>query len=505
LTSENSCTVADLCNRLDGLPLAIELAAAHMGVLSADMVLGRLANRLSFLHWDARDLPERQQTLRATISWSYDLLAEVERSLFRSLGVFPGGLTLEAAEAVWNGSERGHEDVFETISSLVTKSLVVCEGDGKSGRRFRLLDSVREYALDQLKSHGEAEAASEAHARYFLDLAEAADPYLDGHVEHHCLARERENLFSALDCLRTRTDLSDLLLRLAAALGRLWPAQLASEGRRWLVEALSRATAAPPELRVKGLTQLGAVLIRLDETQEAQSALAEALRLARSSRDSSAVIRALIYLGRLAAAKEDLEEARQFLNEAEKAARAAGDSFLIAKALLFLASVDLLQGEPERAEGLLDETLVLHRSRGDDFSAAVSLAWLALAIGNRKSRAGACAVLDECLDICRDIEEPYPFLVAGVAAIVLAGESGDPEQKAQLLGSLDLLSQPGSLMPLVAFKKLHECRADLSLRLGRQRYEAALDGGKWMSLDQSIALARQVLHDLPIPLLAQAK
>jgi predicted ATPase len=175
LTEDNARAVAELCVHLDGLPLAIELAAARTLLLSPQMMLERLEQRLSLLRWQAQDLPERQQTLRSALAWSYDLLSPEEQALFRRLGIFVGGFTLDAAEAIAQEAPCETVDVLEGVSSLVDKSLVQSEQDGAGGHRFRLLESVREYALEQVTSCDEGEAVARAHARYFLELAEDAD------------------------------------------------------------------------------------------------------------------------------------------------------------------------------------------------------------------------------------------------------------------------------------------------------------------------------------------
>jgi predicted ATPase len=180
LTEENARVVAELVVRLDGLPLAIELAAAQSQLLSPQVLLERLEKRLSLLHWEAQDLPERQHTLRAAIAWSYDLLSGDEQGLFRCLGVFVGGFTLEAAEAILVAGQQHTVDVLEGLESLVDQSLVQREEDEAGGYRFRLLESVREYTLEQVTNCDEVQTMGRAHARYFLVLAERGAPELVG-------------------------------------------------------------------------------------------------------------------------------------------------------------------------------------------------------------------------------------------------------------------------------------------------------------------------------------
>jgi predicted ATPase/transcriptional regulator with XRE-family HTH domain len=217
LTDENAQAVAELCVHLDGLPLAIELAAARTQLLSPQMLLERLEHRLSLFHWEAQDLPVRQHTLRAAIAWSYELLAHDEQILFRRLGIFVGGFTLEAAEAIVADGRDHTVDVLEGVGSLVDKSLVLSEEDGAGGRRFRLLESVRNYALEQVTSCDEGEVVGHAHARYFLELTERAAPELVVRTQRAWFLRleqEHGNLRAALRWLWDRGE-DELALRLA--------------------------------------------------------------------------------------------------------------------------------------------------------------------------------------------------------------------------------------------------------------------------------------------------
>ncbi|HEX8916880.1 MAG TPA: AAA family ATPase, partial [Chloroflexota bacterium] len=247
LTDENARSVAELCVRLDGLPLAIELAAARTQLLSPQMMLERLEQRLSLLHWEAQDLPERQHTLRAAIAWSYHLLTDDEQILFRCLGTFVGGFTLEAAETVLSdGRDRGLA-VLDGLASLVDKSLILGEDDGAGGHRFRLLESVREFALERVTSCDEGEVVGRAHARYFLEMAERAAPELIGPAQREWFLRleqEHENLRAALEWLWDHGE-NELALRLAGALGYFWDVRgYLREGQKALEKALARVPGA---------------------------------------------------------------------------------------------------------------------------------------------------------------------------------------------------------------------------------------------------------------------
>jgi len=269
LTEDNARAIAELCVHLDGLPLAIELAAARTTLLSPQMILERLGQRLSLLRWQARDLPERQQTLRSAIAWSYDLLSPEEQVLFRRLGIFAGSFSLEAAEAIGAG---GHGagiprdsawvsptglDALEGLASLVDKSLVQVQGMEGDTVRYVLLESIRDYALERLAETGELDAAGRIHARYYLDLAELAEPELTGREQRawfHRLELAHENLRAALRWFSEHGE-GELGLRLATALGYFWEARgYMAEGQRQLEEALAAGRSLSFE-QVAGLIQ----------------------------------------------------------------------------------------------------------------------------------------------------------------------------------------------------------------------------------------------------------
>ena len=246
ITSENAPAVQEICLRLDGLPLAIELAAARTKVLSPGGLLERLECPLRFLTGGARDLPERQQTLRKTIDWSHGLLNEAEGKLFRRFSVFVGGCTLEAAEAVCNTSRDLGIDLFEGLSSLVDKNLVQRVDRAEAEPRFAMLETIREYALERLDERGEQSAARRAHAAYCLVLAEEGNPELNSADRARWLAQcdlEIDNFRSALDWLVQTVDL-DWGLRLCVALFRFWDMrEHLTEGRARLETVLRLAGA----------------------------------------------------------------------------------------------------------------------------------------------------------------------------------------------------------------------------------------------------------------------
>ncbi len=402
LTADNAPAVAELCVQLDGLPLAIELAAARTPVLSPRMILERLEQRLTLLRWDAPDLPERQRTLRATIGWTYDLLAAEEQALFRRLGVFVGGFDLDAAEAVAAaGGEHGQDErgrgegVLDGVAALVDKSLVTVEDRRTERVRYRLLESMREYALERLAHEGEADAAGHAHARYVLALAERAAPELLGPRQRAWFLRleqEHENLRAARDWLAVQGE-DDLALRLAAALGYFWWARsYIEEGRRALEETLARAPRAAPVVRVAARAALGILLLWQGEHEHARAALQDGLTLARALDDSRSICLALIYLGVVANLSADWAAAAGILEEALARARQAGDAWASARSLHERGITALGEGGYAAAERVLDEAVTIYRTVGDDHNLAEALFWLGVATREQgdTSRAAVC-------------------------------------------------------------------------------------------------------------------
>ncbi|MGE0541834.1 MAG: LuxR C-terminal-related transcriptional regulator [Dehalococcoidia bacterium] len=452
LTAENAAAVAELCMHLDGLPLAIELAAARTPAFSPRMILDRLTNRLALLRWEAQDLPERQHTLRAAIGWSYALLDEAEQVLFCRLGVFAGSFTLEAAEAMAGHSgdgpglaRRDSSFALDLLGSLVAKNLVLSEADASSGRRFRLLESMRDYALEQLEQHGDALAAWRAHAAFYVALAERAETELTGAEQRTWFLRmelEHEELRAALRRLGQAQE-GGLQLRLATALAPFWGNRgFVAEERRWLEEALAHAPDASPHLRVKALNRLGALLVSQGDPERAQAILGEALALAREVKDLTSVARALAHLGRRAARSRDWHAAQDLLSEALTIAQEAKLAGWSAYTRQCLGAVALMQGQRERAEQFLDEALAEFWAAGDNWLMVGALNWLVIAIGEQGDVARAIGLPGDSRDICQVLRDRYLLDTAALSVVNLVGVRGEPEQPAQVVDALDALRRP---------------------------------------------------------------
>ncbi|MFL5762239.1 MAG: ATP-binding protein [Thermomicrobiales bacterium] len=374
LNEDNARPVAQICTDLDGLPLAIELAAARVRMLSPQAMLPRLADRLKLLTGGQRDRPERQQTLRAAIAWSHDLLQPEERTLFARLAVFAGGCTLEAAEAV--ATAAGDLDVFEAVGRLVEHSLARQEEDGDGEPRFRMLATIREFAEERLVERGEAEAMRQTHAAHFLAFAEAAETQLAGPDQGKWLDRleaEHDNFRATLAWSKSSGQ-PELGLRLAAALARFWGIRgHLSEGKGHLEQALAAATDASPVLRAEAMNAAGALTSARGEYEAAEQLHEEALALYRSVHDDGGIAHVLENLGFLAEMRGDFSRATSLYEEALVLNRTLGESGRLAESLYSLGAVALGQGVYGRAETLFEECLALCRTAGDERGVGIAL------------------------------------------------------------------------------------------------------------------------------------
>jgi predicted ATPase len=367
LTEENGPAVVEICERLDGLPLAIELAAARIKLLPPRVLLDRLGNRLKILTGGARNLPERQRTLRNAIEWSYGLLDEGEKMLFGRLGVFSSGATLEAMEAVCDAEGDLPTDVFEGASSLLNKSLVRQEEGAGGEPRFVMLETIHEFANAKLEGRGEAEAVRRAHAEYFLALAEEADPMLWGAEDAAWLDRleqEHDNMRTALSWAIEHEE-GELALRLGAALRWFWYMEgYYGEGRRWLEAALGKDwDAAAAEARARALEGVGWLASGQGDLDRAQAAAEEGLKLSTEAGLGDVVVADLQNVLGEAVARHrgDYEWAAELLTEGLALHRKAGDIRGVAWSLGSLANVSGDRGNYEQAKRLYEEGLALSR------------------------------------------------------------------------------------------------------------------------------------------------
>jgi predicted ATPase len=369
LSNENAVAVAEICCRLDGLPLAIELAAARMKLFSPQALLSRLEHRLALLTGGARDLPKRQQTLRGAIAWSYDLLDESEQRLFRWLSCFVSGCTLAAVEAVCNA--EGELDVLEGLASLVDKSLLRQEEQADGEPRFGMLEMIREFGLERLAKSGETETIRRKHAHFFLAMAEAAGPKLHSAERDEWLQRlERDysNVQAALAWSQAGPESGDLGLRLAGALHQFWLWRGNwSEGRGWLEAALARSE--PTErtrARAEALFGLARLAAWQGDSETARPPLEEAVALYREVGDKRGLAHSLTDLGFLELhLQNDPAAVRALQGESMTLAREVGDRECLASSLLCLGCLAMGQGALDEAQSLFEEALAISRETGN--------------------------------------------------------------------------------------------------------------------------------------------
>jgi predicted ATPase len=375
LTASNAPLIAKICLRLDGLPLALELAAPRLKLLSPQALLAHLEGRFPILTGGARDLPERQRTMEATMAWSYELLTPAEQALFRRLAVFVGGWTLEAARQVCPAAGEVGLDLVEGLGSLLDKSLLLRKPDSDGEMRSRLLYVLREFGAAQLAETGELEATREAHATFFLALAEQANSQLDGATQKTWLDRleqEHDNLRAALNYWLERAEqtgqpeAAECALRLCLALAQFWIDRYHHrEAYPFLERALARRVGVDVEVQVRTLGLGTLQLLVLDEVERAEALAQEALVLSRQGGVSQDRAFALLHLGWCAHRKDQYAQAVACFEEAAALSQGREDAGWRGTYLWNLADLLLIRGEYERAQMLVEECLVVFRRLGD--------------------------------------------------------------------------------------------------------------------------------------------
>ena len=376
LTADNANAVAEICARVDGLPLAIELAAARIKMLPPNAMSARLESRLQLLTAGARDLPERQQTLRKTIDWSYDLLNESEQKLFRRLAAFLGGCTLEAAEAVCNTRNDLGAEIFDVMASLVDKSLILQTDHGVDEPRFAMLETIREYCLERLGQSGEAPAVRRAHAAYCLVLAEEGNPDLTETDRARWLARcdlEHDNFGAAVDWL-VQTSEFDWAFRLCLALFRFWDIrEHLAEGRARLEAMLLIEGPEYEKERGKVAQYLSAIATTQGDFSAAARFGEQSLSIHRNLGDQWGIAVSLNTWAIIARDRGDYAAAQNHFEEALSCWRSLNDLGAVARCLHNLANLVKIRGDYSRARAVLEEAAQIFVDSGDRIGAAWSL------------------------------------------------------------------------------------------------------------------------------------
>jgi predicted ATPase/class 3 adenylate cyclase len=494
LTEENAPAVAEITARLDGLPLAIELAAARTKVLSPEQMLPRLDQRLALLTSGPRTMPERQRTLRGAISWSHDLLDEAERSLFARLGVFAGGWTLDAAGAVADPGGLGI-DPIDGLASLVDRSLVR-RIDPNGEPRFAMLETIREFALERLEAGGQAVELRRRHAEHFLGLALAAEPHLTGEDQNRWLDRcevEHANIRAAL---RWAIDAGEAerAQEAAGALWRFWQQRgHLAEARGWFDEVLAMPPGrAPSAARAKALTGAGGIAWWQMDRDVSRTCYEEALAIERELGDPARTAEAMYNQAFVVAAQEDVASAAAILDESLELFRRAGDEAGVARVLAMLVIRDAEAGDWEGVIRGIEEAAGILRRLGHRYQLANALVWLAVGYARSGRPGDGHRAALESLDLFREAENPTGIALAFVCLSFLAVWDGRHEDAIRLMATSETLDERAGASRTAGFAGLLEGdpAAEARRHLPEDAARRAWEEGRAMTVADAAALAR---------------
>ena len=532
LTASSALAVAQICRRLDGIPLALELAAARVRTLSVEQIAARLDDRFRLLAGGSRAAVPRHQALRATVDWSFDLLAEPERATWRRLSVFAGGFTLEAAEAICAGEEVDESEVLDLLSRLVEKSLVVSEAmAGES--RFRLLETIRQYAREKLMGSDEAAEALRRHRDWYLALVTRLEPQFFGGArsgnEIDELDREHDNLRAALEWSADEPGEAAAGLRLAAGLWRFWEIRgHVVEGRAWLERMLAASSEGESlASRSSALTGAGVLAYLQGDYDAAFAFHEESLILHRQVGNPQSVAYAANNLANAALQQGDYARARSLYEESLELVRGAGDTPGSGIALINLADVVARQGDLEAARSLFEESIATFRDQGNSWGMAFALDSFGLVVARHGDRPLARTFHRQAMEISQGLGDErgvaravghlaevaalegetaeaaklhleslairqrlgdMPGIATGLEklAAVVSGEA--PATAGQLLGRAEALRQSiRAPTPLDARADNDRCFAQLTEVLGAERLEAARSEGRMMKTEELLA------------------
>ncbi|HET9224497.1 MAG TPA: tetratricopeptide repeat protein, partial [Roseiflexaceae bacterium] len=521
VTTANASAVAEICARLDGLPLAIELAAARIKLFPPQALLARLSSRLKLLVGGGQDRPARQQTLRSAIDWSYDLLDGAEQALFRRMGVFANGGTVESAEEVLRTEGRGLSEetpisvlspqlsILDGLASLVDKSLLRQEVGSDDEPRFTMLETIHEYALERVEVCGEATTLREQHAEYFLRLAEQAEPELYGAEQRIWLERlkaEHDNLRFALawslgtekqeprgaaslsSVASSQSQLTtdqgrqaELGIRLAAALWVFWWKHgYFSEGRAWLASALAQADAqAPATARAKAMHGAGSLALAQHDFEAAASLLEAALALCQGLGDKRRCAWVISELGHLALYQGEDERAAKRYAESLALSRELGDTYNSAWALSHLGTVALHHGALDQAGELLAQSLALFKSLSHTAGMASVIAQLGRAALRAGEVAKARALFEESLGIFQELGQKRNIALSLVCLAIVASQEQLFEQAVRMFGAAErLLNDIGAVLEPVDRAEYDRGVASVRTQLDPAAFAAAWESGR---------------------------
>ncbi|ALV43646.1 hypothetical protein AU252_22790 [Pseudarthrobacter sulfonivorans] len=504
LDHTNSEAIATICQRLDGLPLAIELAAALVNSLDVHIIAERLNDRFDLLNGSTHGPLPRHQTLRAVADWSYGLLNPAERQLFDSLAVFVGGFTLDAAESLIHSGEKSTDPVAMTLSRLVDKSLVVSEERSVSGRRYRLLDSLRLFGLERLQSKNQLERMRILHASYFLTVAEHAASALRGPDQETWLDRlslDHDNLRSALETSMKIGDF-ETAARIAGSLYPFWDLHgHYSEGRRWIEQILRLGRDISNQARTRVLLGEAALAVIQGDPLITVSACREAVGLARGTGDRASLAHALQYLGFCSMYQGELDEADSFLKESLENAITAKDSWLESWAFVFMITLALCRAQYELTGTLAEKCLSASGPHQDPECTG----WATLALGVSHWYSGnltqAIPYLNEGFLIFQRLGGLWGLSLGIFLASEVSGARGNTEQQVILMGAAEQLRTAiGAAPHPFLVRWLDQASQAARTFLGDDEYARKWQEGDQLPLSAAVALARS---ELDTPFISQ--
>jgi predicted ATPase/DNA-binding SARP family transcriptional activator len=500
VTNENARAVAEICVRLDGLPLALELAAARIRVLPPRTLVGRLDERLKLLTGGGVDLDERQRTLRATIAWSYELLSGEEKTLFARLSVFLGGCRIEAAEAVCDPDGELGLDILDGLTSLVEKSLIQQREDPDAEPRFWMLETIKEYAVASLNERRESEEVRQRHAEHFRGLAERAEAQLTGPQQaawFERLERELDNLRIALTSFVEAGD-AEQELRISSALWRFWATRGdRSEGRKRLEEALARDWPQPLWLRERALAGASRLAQFQRDRRAWQQFAEERLAVNQKLANRCGIAAALIDLAMLTADQGDSERAKILLQESRSISHELGETREEARAIGNLGALAWEDGDYEHAAEFFGEAIPFFEMVGDLRGIAVSSNGVGRAAVLLQRPQEALPYLSRSLTLAQTLSDQHEASLAIEGLALVALQDDDPERTARLLAQADALRRAVATSATPSEEAEFEHAAStVRAQLEPAAFDLAWSQGGAMSLDEAVAYA---LEDEPLP------
>ncbi len=507
LSAENAFAVAEICRKLDGLPLAIELAAVRVRLLSPQAISARLENSLNLLTGGAKDLPIRQRTMRGAIQWSYELLEEDEKILFRHLAVFAGGFTAETAESVVSRPVSVAEeklqitDVFNLLDSLIDNNLLVSKEQTDSNVRLGMLEVVREFALECLEESGEAEIVRRGHSELFLALAEEAEPNLTGGKSIKWLEKletEHDNFRAALRWSLEQEP--ETAARMTAALRQFWTNRShLTEARSWLEAALEKSDNAPSATRFKLLGAFGLVARNQGDYAATRRASEESLAASRAIKDLRQIILSCHAVAGLETREGNFAGARKLFEESLAISRKLGEEKQIANSLSGLGNLFLAEGNASAAQMPIEESLAISKRLGFKFNVSLDLINLGTVAYYADDTEAAYRHFTESLTMSQEMSNKVNIscCLDGLAAV--AAKRGNYEQSARLAGAADGLRESiGYRIELAEEIFREKYLAETRAALNPQDFTNAYETGRSLNFNEAIALTKVKIFDFSV-------